>query len=172
MAKGKLHSASEAGFNMTPMIDCTFQLIIFFILASQTANKAYAKNVQVPRPENSQSVPVTKMNVPKVTINIVSADARGDRPDDFLAAAAASCYVIEGKEYPVGDGDELVTMIKNRKAESKTLLGVGNEKDETAEFFVEIRADKRVNWQDVAPAIRAAVTAGISKMNITALTQQ
>jgi biopolymer transport protein ExbD len=37
-------------------------------------------------------------------------------------------------------------------------------------FFLEVRADERVNWQDVAPVIRAGVEAGISKLNITALT--
>jgi biopolymer transport protein ExbD len=46
----------------------------------------------------------------------------------------------------------------------------GKEGEDDRQFFLEVRADERVKWEDVAPVIRAGVEAGISKLNITALT--
>ena len=63
MALKKFRSCSDVGFNMTPMIDCTFQLIIFFILVGQVANDAYAKNVKLVRPLNSQAIPASEAKV-------------------------------------------------------------------------------------------------------------
>ncbi len=162
--------AGEVSFNMTPMIDCTFQLIIFFILASQIANKAYAKNVKIPRPDESQSVPLKDYNEPnKLTINVVSADPRGEA-EDPLEAANAGWYEIDGEKYDVGDIDPIIELVKNEKVLAEAAGAIGGRTGK--EFVIEVRADKRVNWHDVAPVIRAGVAAGVRKMNITALTQQ
>jgi biopolymer transport protein ExbD len=174
MAKVFVHRkgahAGEVGFNMTPMIDCTFQLIIFFILASQIANKAYAKNITVPRPDESQSIPIKDYNVPnKLTINVVSADPRGEA-EDPLEAANAGWYEIDGKRYEVGDIVPIIELVRNEKVLAEAAGAIGGSTGR--EFIIEVRADKRVNWHDVAPVIRAGVEAGVRKMNITALTQQ
>jgi biopolymer transport protein ExbD len=164
----KAAHAGEVGFNMTPLIDCTFQLIIFFFLTSQIANTAYAKEVQIPRPEESQSLPLKELNPQnKLTINVVSADPRGEAKDE-LEAANAGRYEINGVKYNVGDSDALAEKIRNVKGAAER-DGLVNEK-EGKEFYIEVRADKRINWQDVAPVIRAGVAAGVRKMNITALT--
>ena len=163
--------SGEVTFNMTPMIDCTFQLIIFFILASQAANEAYSRDVSIPRPDKSQSIPVRALNVPnKLTINVISMDARGES-DDPLAASVASRYEVNKKPYDVGDLDPLIELIQNMKTEAEE-AGTSSATEPGREFFIEVRADKRINWQDVAPVIRAGVAAGIRKMNITALTEQ
>jgi len=167
----KASQTEAVSFNMTPMIDCTFQLIIFFILASQVANKAYAQHVTVPRPEGSQAVPQQVMPVPKVTINVVSQDAENRTPDDPLDDATAGFYEVNGVRYDVGDVEGLVKLIQEKKAEALAMKLL-TEKGEGSEFYLEVRADKRINWEDVAPVIRAGVSAGIRKMNITALTEQ
>jgi len=165
-------AGKAVNFNMTPMIDCTFQLIIFFILASQTANEAYAKHIQPARPTESQAVRVQDMNVPnRIVVNVVSAAATMDKVEDPLLWANAGWYEIKRKRFDVGDLDPLVELIKNKK-DAAEAAGETSETDEAKQFFIEVRADKRVNWQDVAPVIRAGILAGVRKMNITALTAQ
>ncbi len=61
---------------------------------------------------------------------------------------------IKGKEYALVDLSEVI-------------------KKECPEGgFLEIRASEKVPWSQVAPIIRAGVAAGISKLNITALTEE
>lgn len=184
MARKRKAPAADVGFNMTPMIDCTFQLIIFFILASQVANDAYAKNVQIVRPDDSQALPASVAEFPnRVTINVVSAAAESDSQDPMLAANAGF-YKINTVTFEVGEWDRMIEVIKSRKNEFLRTIGMTEEQAAQAEaeaartgaehspatFWLEIRADERVNYADIAPVIRAGVEAGISKMNITALT--
>ena len=53
MAKKSVYSSAgqpvQVEFNMTPMIDVTFQLILFFILVGQVASDALARML-VPEP--------------------------------------------------------------------------------------------------------------------------
>ena len=180
MAKSTVYSCSDVGFNMTPMIDCTFQLIIFFILASQVATDAYASNVKLIRPVESQAIPVTVVAFPnKVTVNVVSAAAGVQNPDPGVAAGAGF-YKINTDKFNIGEWDRIADVIRKRKGDYDRQLGpapalaakADGKEDDSRMFFLEIRADERVSWQDVAPIIRAGVEAGISKMNITALTAQ
>ena len=184
MAKKKEVVTADVSFNMTPMIDCTFQLIIFFILASQVANESYAKNVQAPRPEDSLAVPASVATFPnKVTVNVIASGA--DNPDvDEMTAASADYYQIGTERYQIGEWDRMADVIRNRKKAFLREIGLTEEQaakleaeadkagkeDNPTAFFLEVRADKRVNWSDVFPVISAGSEAGISKMNITALT--
>ena len=168
-------SSGDVGFNMTPMIDCVFQLIIFFILASQVANDAYAKDVKIVRPYKSMAIAPGEARFPnKVTVNVVSASAGEENPDPGRAAEAGF-YQINTDKLQIGEWERMIEIIRSRKREFEQQFGPvgapaasGANKDE---FFLEVRADERVNWQDVAPVIRAGVEAGISKLNITALTK-
>jgi biopolymer transport protein ExbD len=54
--KKKIVGGGSMDINMTPMIDCTFQLIIFFILTAQIASEEVAK-VAVPEPHHSMAYP-------------------------------------------------------------------------------------------------------------------
>ncbi len=177
MAKRVAVSRTEVGFNMTPMIDCTFQLIIFFILASQVANDAYAQNVEIQRPHTSQAIPPSVAKFNKVTINVVSKAAGEERPD-AAKAAEAGMYKIGTKKFEVGQWDQMIELVKTKKAEFDEQIASGpaasgdGDGDDGATFFLEIRADKRVKWADVAPVIRVGVNAGLSKLVLTALTEQ
>ena len=178
MATKKFRSCSDVGFNMTPMIDCTFQLIIFFILVGQVANETYAKNVKLVRPVDSQAIPssVAKFTN-KVTVNVVSA-AAGELNPDPATASELKFYQILTVKYHVGEIDRMIDVIKKLRSDYEKQFGTtvsptagagGKEGDDNRMFFLEIRADERVNWQDVAPIIRIGVNAGINKMYITAL---
>jgi biopolymer transport protein ExbD len=184
MAKKKPPSSADVGFNMTPMIDCTFQLIIFFILASQVANESYAKNVKVHRPDESQSIPASVAEFPnKVTVNVISAGA-GDNLADPMVAANAACYKIGTETYQMGEWQRMTDVIGNKRKEFLRARGLtpeaaaaaeaaaekAGQEDHPAAFWLEIRADARVRYADVAPVIKAGVESGIAKMNFTALT--
>jgi len=171
MAKGSPFrgggGAGDVSLNMTPMIDCVFQLIIFFVLATQAASAALSK-VELARPHKSQSIPSEEVESPnRVIINVVSKDPEG-KSADMMEAAEADRYEVMKERIEVGDVEKLVEIIQRRKAEAVE-AGSITEKNMEEEFFIEIRADKRVNYQYVAPVIKAGVEAGIRKMNLTAL---
>jgi len=160
MAKVYERSAEGAvDFNMTPMIDVTFQLILFFILAGQVASEALAK-MQVPRPYESQALEEKEVTVPKVIVNVVSKGAADKEVDPFIAGKV-QWYVVDGNKIRPGNYDELVRVIEDR------LKTVPRSREKS--FFVEVRADRRVQFQGVEPVLSAAVDAGVEKMNITAI---
>jgi len=180
----KAPPSADVDINMTPMIDCTFQLILFFILASQAANEALAKKVQIVRPEQSQAISAAVAEFPnRVTVKVGAAAGETDSEDPMLAAKAGF-YKIGAEKYDVSEWDRLIEVLRQKRREY--LKGIGMNEDEAARaaaaaeqsgskdnpaiFWLEIRADKRVNYADIAPVIRAGVEAGISKVNITALT--
>jgi len=69
MAKSSVYKRGkpQVGFNMTPMIDCTFQLIIFFMLTTQMASAEFVP-MQLPRPLRSVAKEMTEN---KVIVNVV-----------------------------------------------------------------------------------------------------
>ncbi len=160
MAKSLIYertSSGEVGFNMTPMIDCTFQLIIFFILAGQAASLSLAR-LDLHRPEQSQAIPSEEIETPrKVIVNVVAHD--GDKDPNPALLGKASRYEIEGRHIPINDTRQLVKILTTRRE------AAGAE-----DFYVEIRADHRVSFGDVRPVMRAAADAKVVNISITALT--
>jgi len=143
-------ASGTVSFNMTPMIDCTFQLIIFFVLGGQIASSTLA-SVELHRPRESQAVPTERLTEPRAIVSVLAAG-------DAAAPGAARCYEIDGRMVPIGDADQLADILAVRKT------AVGGE-----EFCVEIRADHRVAYGQIEPIIDAARRCGISELNMTAL---
>jgi biopolymer transport protein ExbD len=148
-------SAGEVSFNVTPLIDCAFQLIIFFILTSQMASESLAK-LELARPQGSQAVAVERMLARRVIVNVLS--ARDDPGSGATEMDRASLYKVDGRPIGVGDLEALVGLLKARKK----AFGDG-------ECLVEIRADRRVGFGYVEPVMSAAAEAGIPRLSITAL---
>ena len=171
MAKSKIFkkdSSGEVEFNMTPMIDCTFQLIIFFILSATVLSDALA-DLELHRPFQSQASDNKDLNkLPnRIIVNVVS-EARDRHEVNTRQSALAKEYMINGKIIKVGDREALVERIRQ---------GAINAQDKGyKEYYVEIRADHRVNFGAVQGVLKAAAAAGIrgvnTKMNITALTHK
>jgi len=159
-ARRRREAVGQVSCNMTPMIDCTFQLIIFFILASQMASESLAK-LLLADPANSQAVPTAQVDEPnKAIVNVVSlAGETAEAGDAF--SGRADRYQIGSMKIAIQDVDLL--------AEVLTRLKAVNSSDD---FTVEVRADRRVDYRDVQPVMLAAAKAGIPKMNITALVDQ
>lgn len=153
---------ADVEFNMTPMIDCTFQLIIFFILASTVLSPALS-DLELHRPKGSvaQEEKERDEDLNRVIVNIVSrARDEADAPPELSAQALQ--YEVGGQPIDVGDIDRLVELFKSRMSASKG-------KDQKP-FCVEIRSDHRVNYDAVKPVMKAASLAEIHRMNLTALT--
>jgi biopolymer transport protein ExbD len=63
-------SRGEVGFNMTPMIDVVFQLIIFFLLSSHMSQSENNWPLPLPQADSGQEEP-NDPNQPKLTINVL-----------------------------------------------------------------------------------------------------
>jgi biopolymer transport protein ExbD len=149
----------DVSFNVTPLVDCTFLLVIFFILTSQLASDNLTA-MELPRPHVSQAVagePKAK-EVRRLIVNVLSAEEEGLTSADRIGQAGA--YTIEGQRVEVGDFDTLVNILRSRQA-----AGAG-------ELRLEVRADRRVQFGHVQPVIDAAAEAGISKVDFTALLEK
>ena len=170
MSKNKIFTRGSSGsveFNMTPMIDCTFLLIIFFILSATVLNDALAE-LELHRPFQSQASKNEKLNdVPNVIIVNVVSDAKGKDDINSMDSSRAKEYMINGKVIKdVGNREELVKVIRQG--------AIAAQDSGYKDYYVEVRADHRVNFGAVQGVLKAAAAAGIrginTKMNITALT--
>jgi len=153
---GRSEPAGGVSFNMTPLIDCTFLLIIFFILASQMGSDSLAQ-LELPRPHASQAVSSDRRQTRRLIINVISAEP-SEGVFGGYRLGQASAYKVEGRLVEIGDVETLAAIIAARRAEA------GED-----ELQVEIRADRRVQFGHVQPAMDAALEAGVSRVNITAL---
>lgn len=159
-------ATGDVGVNLTPMIDCTLLLIVFFILTSQMVSESLVR-LRLHRPLASQALTDDSLlSAPnKVIVNVLSAAGEGGRADTAdPAVGAALRYQVASTRIPPGPAAEAqLRMLLARHRERARREGF-------EEFFVEIRADRRVAYGQVSPVMRAARDAGIGRMNITALT--
>lgn len=151
--------SGDVSTNMTPMIDCVFQLMIFFILTSQIASQSLSR-LELYEPWRSQALKWSEKDPNRVIVNVPSMAELGVEVEDSPLASQGRGYFIGGKKFDVGDTAALTEEFRNRSAAYV---------DKGADFFVEIRADRRVTYSDVEPILWAAAEARIPKMNITAL---
>ena len=87
--------SSDVGFNMTPMIDVVFQLIIFFLLSSHLAKQE--KQLPLPLPSAASGTVQAADSRPRLTINVLA--------DGMLLVASR----------PI-TADDLVGLLRERKA--------------------------------------------------------
>ena len=87
--------SGEVGFNMTPMIDVVFQLIIFFLLSSHLAKQE--KEVPLPLPAAASGKQEAADNRPRLTVNVLA--------DGSLLVANRAIR-----------GEDLVPLLRERRA--------------------------------------------------------
>jgi len=161
-------SSGEVEFNMTPMIDCTFLLIIFFILSATVLNDALAE-LELHRPYESKArKEETNEDVSNcIIVNVVSMAKDKDDVDSAVSSMAKN-YMINGDTIDVGEREMLIERIK--------MGAMAAREADFKEFYVEIRADHRVNFGAVRDVLKASAAASVPrinmKMNITALTNK
>lgn len=163
MSKRKRSVGGEVEMNMTPMIDVTFQLILFFILAGQVASEALAK-MELTQPHQSQAIKEDDATTSlKMIINIISKGAVDENADPYIAGKVLR-YQIGTQRISPGNEQKIVEILED-------MLEPLTKEQREKQFFVEIRADKRVHFSGVEPVLTAATEAGVKRMNLTALIQ-
>lgn len=166
MAKRRKIGSSTGEVNMTPMIDCTFQLIIFFILTAQMASEQ--AKVLVPKPEVSQAISEEENTAlpDRVTVNVVSKCGDKKEHRDSITATQAKFYQVGAEKIEPHKMSRLVEILTERLALAEK-RGVKEE-----DFYVEIRGDRDIAFGGIEPVLQAAATAKIKKMSITAIVDE
>jgi len=180
MAKSAVYQLVGGGgkseFNMTPMIDVTFQLIIFFILAGQSASDEIDANVELHRPKRSQALkdePGVDKAGNRAIVNVVPEDAFRDEIGNFFRGRVRYYSVLMPRDEagqkkrrevrPENMPGDMVVFLKIRKAMAKESGAPPKE------FTMVVRADKRLRWSMIEPLIAAGMEAKIPNMNLSAL---
>ncbi len=127
-------------FNMAPMIDVVFLLIIFFVLVSTFAS-AERVPMEVPNPDVSQA-----LNIKLTDRVIINVQRTGPTPSDVVYSIGAS-------------GPESLAVISQRLALHKRLV---------PNLKVIVRADRRVRYGAVREVMTIVAENGIEQMNIVA----
>lgn len=163
--------SGDVSFNVIPLVDCIFLMIIFFILTSQMADPNILGTVYLAKPTDSVAKgdpeggkgPSMKN---KLIVNVISdepSDPKNAKPlIDVRKAGQASAFAIGTKKFGLTDVAGLTEAFRQKKAE---VLRTFKPED----FYLVIRCDWRVRYSDVVPLFEAASEAGIPKMNITVL---
>lgn len=134
------HEGSLTGrMNMTPMIDVTFLLLTFFMLASHFAS-AERIEMELPQPDDSQAV--DQRFAEKIIINMVH---RGDDREPALTYGAL----------PVGSMLEL--------ADRLAALARVNPKVQ-----VILRADRRLSYGDVRQMMELIAAQNLTRLQVVA----
>jgi len=173
MAKSRVYKRSAGGgaitFNMTPMIDVTFQLILFFILAGQMASAELASLVLHEPTESVASEDPALMQANKIVVNVTS--IHGANPDKATLADSgdAKAYKVRGREFPARTPAE---RSEAHAALAKILKAARDAAPEPTKFIIEVRADKRVSYRHIWPVLDMASQANIAKVNVTALLER
>ena len=159
----KKGAGGDVEFNMTPMIDCTFQLIIFFILASSVLSPTLAE-LELHRPTMSvaKEEKDDKIVRDRVVVNVISA-AGQNAEAPLVTQVKALEYKIMGKSIDIGDVATLVKTFEEHKKQAE------KDKLDLEKFRVEIRSDKRVSYRAIKPVMQAAGKAGVKLLDLTAL---
>lgn len=141
--------------NMTPMIDCVFQLLIFFMLTTQMASADFV-NMTVPKPDLSQAKKPQEGN--KVVVN-VEPFSKEEIAADSARKGMAKQYGLGSLKIKRGDVEKLVRELNKARRTSES----------PKDFVVELRADKSIRYDQIEPVLRAMQQAELGKMFITAM---
>jgi len=157
-------TGSDLHIPLTPMIDCTFLLIIFFLLAAQMAGEELPKlALHAPEEPATRALAEDVEQLNHVTVNIITPYGGSLADRDPARATKAKCYQVGVDIVPATRSDAMATLVEllaSRKSQAD-IRGI-------SDFWVEIRADKDVRYGDIEPVMQAASDAGISRMSLTA----
>jgi biopolymer transport protein ExbD len=125
----------KTGANLTPMIDMTFLLVVFFILVSRITSVEQIP-LELPNPFDPASNPAPE--APRLVVSI---------PGNEEGAATGVVYDQQTYDIDAGDLDLLTGAIAARL-------------EVMPDLQVNLRADRRVPYDAVAPVMNALADAG------------
>lgn len=139
--RAELDTEDGIPMDMSPMIDMTFLLLVFFMVASHLITVQIDRRVKPPTAKNAQ---VAKESSGRVVVNIL-ADGTiwGQNEEELPTTEAIEDYVDQ-------------TRVRNEANGIPTRLN--------------LRADKNVDTRDIKKVVQAAGKAGVSEVIFGSLT--
>ncbi len=125
-------SRGGLGFNMTPMIDVVFLLIIFFLVSSHLARQEV--QLELDLPSAASGLPVPEEEARRIIVNVLPEPQQQRR------------IMVGGR---LLDSHELARMIRYEKERTE------------GDLEVRIRSDRGVPYRDVEPVMLACVRSGV-----------
>ncbi len=133
----KKHRASSIHLNIIPLVDVTFLLMVFFVIAGTFEKWEGVLSSRIFPADSTLAIPLP---ITPVTMRL---ESTGPDPDSFLVA-------VDGSNRKTRDFDELAAV----------LLEVQKNPAYTRETPVVILSDPRIRWDHVINAWNSAVRAG------------
>ena len=170
MAKRKItaESAGELTFDMTPMIDVVFQLIIFFMVALTFAKTEVEMRLFLP--VAPQAKPPERVEEDLFILNVVNVYEKTSDgkwvfplPGDRTRPDQTRPYIVRTRQLTR----------KQLEEELKTWADRSRSKHGSEEVIsaVVIRGDRNTSWQRMFEAMTQCQKAGFSKVYMKALTR-
>ena len=136
--------------DLTPMIDVTFLLLIYFMVTTMLKQPEAELSIQLPgKPQSSD---VTPMEMLKVRI--------GDEGEVYLNGSE----IEDGFDFQMPD---LVANLKTQKGMRDQLISSGAKSKEEAELKVEIESSGIAEHQAAISVLNACSSAGVNKVTFT-----
>ena len=136
--------------HLTPMIDVTFLLLIYFMVTTMLKQPEAELSIQLPgKPQSSD---VTPMDMLKVRI--------GDEGEVYLNGSE----IEDGFDFQMPD---LVANLKTQKGMRDQLISSGAKSKEEAELKVEIESSGIAEHQAAISVLNACSSAGVNKVTFT-----
>jgi biopolymer transport protein ExbD len=133
------------------------------MLTTQLASQEYVR-IDLPKPDRNVA---REYELNKVVVNVVP-HTRADIDEDDTLRGLAREYRISVDRFGKKDVDGLVArLIQVRRQRASSQAGAGDAKP--GAFTVELRADKRIHFQEIEPVLQALQEAKLGRMYITAV---
>ncbi len=155
MAKRKKTTNYVAKSDLTPMIDVTFQLIIFFLLVNNIVSE---ESVSMLVPKLFDPKVVELGDVRRLVISIIPSDdppTRKTAADALMVNGEPTKVKLGFREYDISNLDDLIAELKESKERNEDIQ-------------VLLRADAATYYDRVQPVLAAITTAGIKTVNLVA----
>lgn len=163
MSKVHKRGTAKVEMNMTPLIDVTFQLIIFFMLVNNIISK---ETVQMKPPELENPVTRKLEDVNRVVISLEPRQSEsGARDQQPLNWDGEVVNVYVGALVKVGM-DQLSVVTDELK---RTVDAAPKNPDGQSNLEVVLRADAALYYDEVQQVLGAITEAGVSRINMVAL---
>ena len=162
MPKSQVHQrgAAKAEMNMTPLIDVTFQLIVFFLLVSNIASEQVIEMV-VPDLEEPKTYELGEGERIIVNVAQVKIEDRRKKDPHLNVDGFRGRLAIGGLKLGPDDLDILTNELKSEADRLKKA-----KPDQEVEVL--LRADSALYYEEVQPVMAAITQAGIGKIKLVA----
>lgn len=162
----KRFHAPDLSIDMTPMIDCTFQLITFFMLVINFENSAADERIKLP--ESALARPSAAVIEDQILLQL--AVRRDDGPKENLAGENAPQHVANGVDDVIVlyANEELpLSALEERMARERRFYRL-NKPEGPVETTIVIRADSRAPTGIVQELIRICQKQGFENFLLKA----